>query len=99
MPKHFQNMTTQRGEAVSGVGWGTEGENFTGHRVLSSGDFTGLVVIIIRFLKLEMIGEVNNGYYSRVIGKPGSLLEVASGLGNKEICCLHSVMSLVHGKG
>lgn len=46
MPKHFQNMTTQ------------EGENFTGHRVLSPSDFTGLVVIIIRFLKLEVIGEV-----------------------------------------
>lgn len=51
-------MTTQQGEADCGVGWGTEGENFSGHRVLSSGDFTGLVVIIIRFLKLEIIGEV-----------------------------------------
>lgn len=51
-------MTTQEGEADCGVGWGTEGENFTGHRVLSSGDFTGLVVIIIKFLKLEIIGEV-----------------------------------------
>lgn len=80
------------------MGWSTEGDA-TGHRVCSSGDCTGLVAIIIRFLKLEVTGEVNNGYHSRMIGKPWSLLEISSGRGNKGICCLYSVLTLVHGKG